>query len=395
MKFNRKIPLRINPKIYPAILGLTSLVCIFSIVNEGSGYILNWQLNTMQYIGESVEQVFTPGLHSLKEEEKSLDWTFFVDQAMEFVPVMKYYMDNPVVEVMQDSTTYAMIMEAEANCENYIDENGNLVGETVSVSAADTSDLDITKLLDTDYLLGNYYVVDRTANVEEEIFDAEAFLDMDMTLKEDVDGPQILIYHTHSQEDFVDSVPGDPSTTIVGVGAYLAELLEDTYGIEVLHHDGVYDLIDGKLDRSKAYDQAQGAVVDILEDNPTIEVIIDLHRDGVPEETHLLTMVNGKETAQIMFFNGLSSTLSNGNISYLDNPYIQENLALSFQMQLAANEMYSGFTRRIYLKSYRYNMHLKPKTMLVEAGAQTNTVGEMMNAMEVLAEVLVSVLKPK
>ena len=63
-------------------------------------------------------------------------------------------------------------------------------------------------------------------------------------------------------------------------------------------------------------------------------------------------------------------------------------------MQLKATEMYPGFTRRIYLKGYRYNMHLKPKTLLIEAGAQTNTVEEMRNAMEYLAKTLDSVLKP-
>ena len=56
--------------------------------------------------------------------------------------------------------------------------------------------------------------------------------------------------------------------------------------------------------------------------------------------------------------------------------------------------MYPGFTRRIYLKSYRYNMHLKPKSLLIEAGAQTNTVEEMKNAMVVLAKTLDSVLNP-
>ncbi len=99
-------------------------------------------------------------------------------------------------------------------------------------------------------------------------------------------------------------------------------------------------------------------------------------------------MIDGEATAQIMYFNGLSSTISTGSISYLENPYIEDNLTLTFQMQLASEELYPGFSRRIYLKSYRYNLHLMPKTMLIEAGAQTNTLEEMYNAMDVLAEVL-------
>lgn len=110
------------------------------------------------------------------------------------------------------------------------------------------------------------------------------------------------------------------------------------------------------------------------------------------EGTHLVTEVNGKPTAQIMFFNGLSKTRANGEIDYLANPYIQDNLSFSLQMQVAANNAYPGFTRRIYLRGYRYNMHFMPKTLLVEAGAQTNTVEEMRNAMEVLADLLHTVL---
>ena len=94
-----------------------------------------------------------------------------------------------------------------------------------------------------------------------------------------------------------------------------------------------------------------------------------------------------------MFFNGLSRTTSQGNLSYLPNPYIEDNLAFSFQMQLAAAEYYPGFTRRIYLKGYRYNMHLCPKSMLIEVGAQTNSFEEAKNAMEPLAILLAKVLK--
>ena len=107
-----------------------------------------------------------------------------------------------------------------------------------------------------------------------------------------------------------------------------------------------------------------------------------------------MTEVNGKQTAQIMFFNGLSRTTSNGNLTYLYNPYVQDNLAFSLQTKLAGEEYYPGFTRANYLKGYRYNLHYRPKSMLVEVGAQTNTVAEAMNAMEPLADMLHKVLGP-
>ncbi len=245
------------------------------------------------------------------------------------------------------------------------------------------------KLQDFDYLRQNFYQVDNSTTVNSELLDADKLLGKDMTIAENVDGPQILIYHTHSQEGYADSIPGDASTSVVAVGEYLTKLLTEQYGLQVLHHTGTYDA----GDHANAYANALPAIKQILEENPTIEVVIDLHRDGVPDTTHLVTEINGKQTAQLMFFNGLSRTTSKGELTYLENPYIEDNLAFSFQMQLAADEYYPGLTRRIYLKGYRYNMHICPKTMLVEVGAQTNTLEEAKNAMEPLATLLAGILK--
>ena len=68
-------------------------------------------------------------------------------------------------------------------------------------------------------------------------------------------------------------------------------------------------MMGGTLDRSKAYDYARASIEKVLEENPTIEVVIDLHRDGVPDESHLVTQVNGKPTAQLLFYNGLRCRL--------------------------------------------------------------------------------------
>ena len=110
------------------------------------------------------------------------------------------------------------------------------------------------------------------------------------------------------------------------------------------------------------------------------------------DNVHLVKEIDEKNTAQVMFFNGMSYSAKNGEISYLPNPYIDQNLALTLQMKLASDSLFPGFARKIYLKSLRFNLHLHPGAMLVEAGAQTNTVAEMRSAMEVLARVLGDVL---
>ncbi len=246
------------------------------------------------------------------------------------------------------------------------------------------------KLADYDYMMKNFYSVHPTTTAGRDLMNAGDFLSMDLSLEADDEKPQILIYHTHSQEEFSD-YPENPSATIVGVGAYLAELLE-AKGYQVIHDTSVYDFKDGKLDRSQAYTYALEGITGILQKYPSIEVVLDIHRDGVAEGTRLVTEVNGKSTARIMFFNGTSQT-PDGPIEYLPNPNRDANLAFSFQMQLKAAEQYPGFTRKIYLKGLRYNQHVRARAALIEVGAQTNTYEEAKNAMEPLSELLCGVLK--
>ena len=249
--------------------------------------------------------------------------------------------------------------------------------------------IDRTQLADYETLVRNFYAIDANTMAGSDQLSVEKLLGMDMTLPQEGDGPQILIYHTHSQEAFADSVPGDVNTGIVGVGECLTKILTEQYGYRVLHNTGQYDV----ETRDNAYSRALPAVEQILAENPSIQVIIDLHRDEVAEETKLVTDIQGRPTARFMFFNGLSRTRKTGDIDYLTNENQEANLAFSFQMQLKAAEYYPGLTRRIYLKGYRYNMHLRPRTLLVELGAQNNTVEEAINACDPLAHILDMVLK--
>lgn len=262
----------------------------------------------------------------------------------------------------------------------------------VSSSQASGTIYPMSSLLDYNFLMNQFFIVDSSTSCDSSVINPEVLLNKDLTMDLSGDSPKVLIYHTHSQETFADSVPGDEYGTVIGLGNTLTDILQNKYGVSVYHDKGVYDMIDGKLDRSEAYSMALPVVEQILADYPSIKVVIDLHRDGVNENTHLVTNVNGKPTAQIMFFNGLCRSATSGTNGYIQNPYLSDNLAFSLQLQLKAAEKYPDFTRRIYLRSYRYNMHVAPRTLLIECGAQTNTVEEVHNAMEPLADILYSVL---
>ena len=244
----------------------------------------------------------------------------------------------------------------------------------------------LEQLSDFDFLMQNFYSVHASTTTGREEIDAAALLARDLSIEKGTEQPQILIYHTHSQETFADYGPENPGATVVGIGSRLTELLEEK-GYRVIHDTAAYDIMNGELDRNHAYNYALDGITAILQQYPSIQVVLDIHRDGVNESVHLVTQIDGKPTAQIMFFNGMSQT-PDGPIEYLPNPCKEDNLAFSLQMQLDAAAYYPGLTRKIYLKGLRYNLHVRPRSALIEVGAQTNTYEEAYNAMEPLAELL-------
>ena len=240
------------------------------------------------------------------------------------------------------------------------------------------------------YLRKYIYQIDSTTMATENELNGKVLLNTNLKLRKS-DEPQILIYHTHGSEAYRGSRKGRKSDTVIGVGDVLTKRLEQK-NIKVVHDRNIYDVKNGKEERSKAYNYAATAIEKNLKKYPSIQVVIDLHRDGVNESTKLVTRQNGKRMAQIMFFNGMSRTATNGNIKYLKNPNKQTNLAFSLQLQAQAALKYPGFTRKIYVKGYRYNLHYRGRSLLVEVGAQNNTLSEAKASMSLLAELLNNVL---
>ena len=372
---------------------------IWGLEAKSSGSLIpkSWKIRMIQSVQENAERLYMPGVTYTEKKQGEIRVTeAVVHMASALIPLGNYVTEREAAELLtEDEATYAILSKKQAEEENSLDEirqlNGKDKSEETRQASVPTMDLSMERLNDFEYLVSNFYTVDSVTYINPSELNASELLGKDLRIDLSTGGSKILIYHTHSQETFADS-DNDPSTSIVGIGRYLTEILNNKYKIPTMHHEGVYDLINGKLDRSEAYEFAKPEVEQILAENPSIEVVIDLHRDGVADTTHLVTGINGKPTAQIMFFNGLSRTRVNGDLAGMANPYLQDNLAFSLQMKIAAETKYPGFARRNYLRGYKYNMDLMPRMLLIEAGAQTNTVEEMRNAMEVLADLLNSVL---
>lgn len=353
----------------------------------------------------------------VKEPTEKKD--IFFEATSQMVPLLTYEQEYGNQEV-DYAATYE-VPDWFYEDEGELPVNGDIVTmeETSQDTETSVSEENVTTLADgvsgttftreqmssPDFLLSNIFVVDANTSMTEEELSLANLLDQDLTIddlksesvkeKKKNGEYKILIYHTHASEAFADSREGHPEDTIVGVGAYLAKLLEEQYGIAVYHDTTTYDMIDGVLDRSKAYENSYNGVSKILKENPSIEVVIDLHRDGVDEDTRLVTEINGKKTAKVMFLNGVSRSNMNGEIAYLENPNKLNNLAFSFQMYLTGKEHYGDYVRKIYVRSLRYNLHVMPRAALVEVGAQNNTLEEEKNAMEPLAAILDKVLSKK
>lgn len=274
--------------------------------------------------------------------------------------------------------TYQDSHEKNVHIENIIDE---------------FADFSLDDLRNIEYLKNKFYIVDGTGFTEAD-FNVDKFISTDLKINKDTGGPKILIFHTHSQEKFADSVGEEQG--VIGAGKKLAEVLEKKYGIKTMHNTDSFDVINGRSHITGSYERMEVVIEKILKDNPSIEVAIDLHRDGLPETSpKLVKNINGKDMAQFMVVNGLSKMYKDGvlqDIDYLKNPNLADNLAFSFNFKLLAEQLYPGLTRKIFLKPYRYSVHMLPKSLLVEMGAQNNTEEEISNSIEPLAEIIATIL---
>jgi len=385
------------------------------------------------YIEQHLLQMFVPVFSYVEAENMNVNKMFVNSQIDQVMPLYNFIDKNEKEAArVEDHMTIEMILLAEANEEHGFNEGNEgfeneishlegvenpgetsledlfreeneaaiLIQEEDNLAEAEIqqdiitqefipheklAEINTVEFRDFDTFVSNFYTIGTNTLIGSDQLNVDVLESKDMTISRDTEGPQILIFHTHSQEAFADSIEGDTATSIVGIGAYLAQILTEEYGYQVIHHTGEYD----KKSRNDAYSLVLPEIEQILADNPSIQIVIDLHRDGFPEEAAKpVTDIDGRPTAKIMFFNGLSRTKHTGNISYLYNQYINDNLAFSYQMQKKAAEYYPGLTRKIYLNGYRYNMHLCPKSLLIELGTQLNTVEEARNACEPLAHIL-------
>jgi len=215
-------------------------------------------------------------------------------------------------------------------------------------------------------------------------------------LKLDKSKPAVLIFHTHTTEGFEildrpwyaadwSSRTENGAKSIVRVGEEMAKTLERA-GWRVIHDTNIYD-----RQYTGAYDKSRAAVLKHLEENPSILVTLDVHRDAIHTDkgVHIkpLAQVGGKNAAQVMIITGVREGAIAGYESW------EENLRFAAKLQVAAEERYPGLMRPIFFAPRRYNMDVTPYSLLLEMGADANTLEEAVYSGRLIGDVLAKLLE--
>ena len=210
------------------------------------------------------------------------------------------------------------------------------------------------------------------------------------------DAPAVLIVHTHATEAFTQT-PGaeyeedaayrtlDERFNMVSIGEEVARVLE-AGGITVLHDRSYHDY----PSYNGSYGNARVAIEEYLRQYPSIQMVLDIHRDASDgaggSQLTTSAMVGGQQSAQLMVVVGTDAA---GNY----HPDWQRNLSLGLKLSAVLERSDPGVTRPVSLRSSRFNMDLTPGSLLIEVGAAGNTHEEALLAANALARGILALAK--
>ena len=206
--------------------------------------------------------------------------------------------------------------------------------------------------------------------------------------------PKVLILHTHATEsytkqgeDYVESAAFrtlDEDYNMISVGARVARLLQEA-GIGVIHDRTLHDY----PSYNGSYNAARKTIRKILEENPSICLVLDLHRDAsgdLKNQFRPVTEVDGEDAARIMLVMGTDD-------AGLEHPDWEKNLSLGLKLQAQLERQSPGITRPMSLRAQRFNQDLTHGSLLIEMGAAGNSHAEALRAAEQLAKAIIALAR--
>lgn len=227
------------------------------------------------------------------------------------------------------------------------------------------------------------------------IFDKEAVITRTLNFDARVDGPLVLIVHTHTCEAYTPSESDiyeecepfrstSEATGVLRVGARLCEVLNEA-GISAIHDTTIHDY----PAYSGAYGRMETTVRALLEQYPSVQMVIDLHRDAAENadgsQVALRAEIDGKSAAKLMFVVG-SDLAGDAHAGWLDN------FACAMQLQALGEAKYAGLFRPMTMRRSSYKQELTPNSLLIEFGAIGNSLEEALYSAELLGALLSELL---
>ena len=214
---------------------------------------------------------------------------------------------------------------------------------------------------------------------------------------EDKSKPTILVYHSHTSEAYTlldvgyykssDASSKDPSLNMIRVGDELVKYLE-LHGFNVIHDTEIHD-----TDYTNSYADSKKTVEKYLEQYPSIEITIDVHRDDITYSNKTkvkpTAVINGKKAARMMIISGCEYN------RVKNFPDWEENLKFDLQVQNKVNELYPGLMRPILFSERKYNMNETHYSFLVEVGTDANTLDEACYSARMFGDSLGKLLNEK
>ncbi|MBQ2774302.1 MAG: stage II sporulation protein P [Clostridia bacterium] len=195
----------------------------------------------------------------------------------------------------------------------------------------------------------------------------------------DKNQPAVLIFHTHTSEGYeildrnfyaqgYTGRSNDEKRNVVRVGTEIASQLEAA-GYKVIHDKEIHD-----SKYTGAYSHSRKTVEEYLKKYPSIQVVLDVHRDAIHldngNKIKPVANINGKKAAQIMIITGAEE----GKVT--DFPDWEYNLRFTLKLQQTAETMYPGLMRPVLFSQRKYNMDLSHCNVLLEMGSDANTLDE-------------------
>lgn len=228
-------------------------------------------------------------------------------------------------------------------------------------------------------------------NYTDSDMDLQAMAAAQVTVALAQEGPQILIMHTHTTEAYTmdgtdiyqesdASRTTDENYNMLRIGDEMQKVFEEM-GFTVVHDRTLYDY----PQYNGAYTRSCAGVQAWLEQYPSIQIVLDVHRDALVGEDgtvyKAVTEVDGEKTAQVMMVVGTDSAGA-------EHPHWMENLALAVQVQQNLDEQWPTLARPITLRSSRFNQQLTTGSLLVEVGSHGNTLQEALRGARLFAQAM-------